>query len=150
MEKNKAISPFQIVDWRILSFNCVNPIFAIPVDIEHNWTIKAHIEKIDSDEDCFRGAVQIDFHFSAIHEGQEMFMQGQCVALCEMKKNAMPEAETVFPNLLSRTAMTNCLANLRVFLLQAGTLHQMGVKRIMLPFINLNHFTFDEEVKFTT
>ena len=149
MSEKDVISPFQISDWRILGFSCTNPIIYIPVDIEHKWTIKAHIEKLDTDNQ-FRAVVQIDFHFIAEHDGQQMTMDGQCVAMCEMNKDVVPEAETVFHDLVVRTGMTNCLANLRVFLLQAGTLHQMGPKRIMFPFINLNHFVFDEEMTFST
>lgn len=149
MNENNVISPFQILDWRILSFSCSNPIISVPVDIEHNWSIKAHIENYDSEDNKLRAIVQIEFHFYAEHDKKQMTMKGQCVALCEMDKDSMPEAETMFQSLLSRTAMTNCLANLRVFLLQAGTLHQMGPKRIMLPFINLNKFEFDKEIKFS-
>ncbi len=149
MSEKKVVSPFQILDWRILSFSCSNPMFSIPEDIEHHWTIKAHIENINPDEDSLMAVVQIDFNFFAERDGQKITMGGQCVAMCKMGKNAVQDAELTFHNLLSRTAMTNCLANLRVFLLQAGTLHQMGPKRIMLPFINLNNFTFDEEIKFT-
>ena len=148
MSEKKVISPFQIVDWRILTFDCSNPMLSIPEDIDHHWTIKAHIERFDPEEDLLRAIVQIEFHFYAEHNGQKITMNGQCVAMCEMDKNSIHDAESAFQSLLSRTAMTNCLANLRVFLLQAGTLHQMGVKRIMLPFINLNNFTFDEDIEF--
>ncbi len=148
MSENNIISPFQISDWRILGFSCSNPIINIPSDIEHNWTIKAHIENFSTDDTQLRALVQIEFHLYAEYNGQSMAMDGQCVAMCEMNKESVPEAETVFQNLLTRTAMTNSLANLRIFLLQAGTLHQMGPKRIMLPFINLNHFSFDKEIHF--
>ena len=150
MAENKVISPFQIVDWRILSFNCANPILSISNDIEHHWTLKAHIENIEPEENLLRAFVSIDFHFYAGQDGQKITMDGQCVAMCQMDQSSVPDAESTFQSLLERTAMTNCLANLRVFLLQAGTLHQMGNKRIMLPFINLNNFTFDEDITFTT
>ena len=149
MSEKSVISPFQILDWRILAFNCSNPMLNIPEDIEHQWTIKAHIENIEPEENQLRAIVRIEFHFVAEHEGQQITMDGQCVAMCTMDKRSVQDAESMFQNLLSRTAMTNCLANLRVFLLQAGTLHQMGPKRIMLPFINLNNFTFDETIKIT-
>lgn len=148
MSEKNVISPFQILDWRILTFSCSNPMLSIPEDIEHHWMIKAHIENIEPEEDLLRAIVQIEFQFYAEHNRQKITMGGQCVAMCEMGRNAIQDAESTFQSLLSHTAMTNCLANLRVFLLQAGTLHQMGPKRIMLPFINLNNFTFDEEIKF--
>ena len=149
MSEKSAISPFQISDWRILGFSCSNPMVYIPIDIQHNWKIKAHIENIDTDTQ-FRAIVQIEFHFTAEHDGQAITMDGQCVAMCEMNKESADDTGSLFHDLVSRTAMTNCLANLRVFLLQAGTLHQMGPKRIMLPFINLNHFVFDQELEFST
>lgn len=150
MSEKTIISPFQILDWRILAFSCSNPILNISENIEHHWTIKAHIENIEPEESMLRAVVQIEFHFYAEQDGQKITMDGQCVAMCEMDINSTQEAESTFQSLLSRTAMTNSLANLRVFLLQAGNLHQMGPKRIMLPFINLNYFTFDEEITFTT
>ena len=150
MSENKIISPFQIIDWRILSFNSTNSMFYFPADIEHHWTIKAHIEHLDAEEEKLRAALQIEFHFRAEHSNGRMSMDGVCVAMCELDKKSMEDAETNFQRLLSRTAMTNCLANLRVFLLQAGALHQMGSKQVMLPFVNLNQFAFDEEITFTT
>ncbi len=150
MSETSAISPFQIIDWRILRFSCSNPILIIPADIEHHWMINAHIENFDAVDQKLSGIIQVEFSFFAEHDGKRMNMDGQCVAICEMDKTSVSDPDIVFQNLLSRTGMTNCLANLRVFLLQAGTLHQMGSRRIMLPFIDLNHFTFDEEIKFTT
>jgi len=149
MSENSVISPFQILDWRILTFSCSNPILNISVNIEHHWTIKAHIENIEPEGNMLRAVVQIEFHFNADQNGQSITMDGQSVAMCEMDASSTQEADATFQSLLKRTAMTNSLANLRVFLLQAGNLHQMGPKRIMLPFINLNHFSFDEDVSFT-
>ena len=149
MDKKSVISPFQILDWRILNFNCANPILNIAGDIEHHWKLKTHIEHLESEGNYLKAVVQIEFHFWAIQNGQKMNMDGESVALCAMDKNFTQDAEAVFQDLLSRTAMSNCLSNLRVFLLQAGTLHQMGQKRIMLPFINLNNFPSDEEVELT-
>lgn len=148
MSEKNVISPFQILDWRILSFSCYNPLFNIHEDIEHHWTIKAHIDPLAPVEEELRAILQIEFHFNAAQDGISMTMDGQCLALCKMDKGSFQDAEDTFHKLLSRTAMINCLANLRVFLLQAGTLHQMGPKRIMFPFIDLNNFTFDEEVHF--
>lgn len=149
MNVPNVISPFQILDWRILSFNCTNSIISIPEDIEHRWTIKAHIDYLEPMEEQLNAILHIEFHFSMEHRGSTNIMEGQCVTPCVMKGDSIPNAKETFTKLLSRTAMTNSLANLRVFLLQAGTLHQMGPKRVMLPFINLNNFTFDEEIQFT-
>ena len=149
MNTEKVISPFQILDWRILSFNCTNPIVNISYDIDHHWQLKAHIENLPQEGSVLRAMIHIEFHFYAELNGQKLTMDGHCVALCEMDNTSMPEADATFQSLLSRTGMTNCLANLRVFLLQAGTLHQMGPKRVMLPFINLTHFNFDEMIEFT-
>lgn len=148
MSTEKVISPFQILDWRIISFNCTNPIVNIPYDAEHHWQLKAHIENLEKEDTLLRAVIHIEFHFYVELNGQKATMDGHCVALCEMDKASVPNADTIFQSLLSRTGMTNCLANLRVFLLQAGTLHQMGPKRVMLPFINLTNFNFDEMIEF--
>ncbi|MBQ9251612.1 MAG: hypothetical protein IJ188_03130 [Clostridia bacterium] len=150
MSEKNIISPFQILDWRVISFSCNNLIPYISDKIEHHWTINAHIDQVKSEGNNLRAIIQIVFHFHAEQDGNEMTMNGQCAAMCEMDIDSVPEPESTFQNLLSRTAMTNSLANLRVFLLQAGILHQMGPKRTMLPFINLNHFHFDEDISFTT
>lgn len=149
MNEPTAISPFQILDWRILSFNCTNSIISVPEDVAHHWTLKAHIDYLEPSDDQLNAILYIEFHFSMEHRGSANTMEGQCVTPCVMKTDSISNAEELFNKFLSRTAMTNSLANLRVFLLQAGTLHQMGPKRVMLPFINLNNFTFDEEMKFT-
>ncbi len=149
MSEQTVISPFQILDWRILSFNCTNSMLRIPEDAAHHWTIKAHIDNLESTEDQLNAVVYIEFHFSLEYGGRENTMEGVSVTACEMKKESIPNAEELFNSFLARTAMTNSLANLRVFLMQAGMLHQMGPKRVMLPFINLNNFKFDEEIKFT-
>lgn len=150
MSNTNAVSPFQIRDWRILSFQCTNPILSIPAKIQHNWKLHAHIERPETNDNLLHAFVQITFHFDAKHGKQNMTMDGQCIALCEMDPASVENADDVFNDLLRSTAMINCLANLRVFLLQAGLLHQMGSKRIMLPFIKLADFPFDEDVEFTT
>lgn len=147
---DNVISPFQIKDWRILEFRSINPIIHIPPNIEHKWKMKAHIQKIESENNQHRAVIQIEFHFVAEYDNQKMMIDGQCVAMCEMNTDSVKNPETVFQDLLIHTAMPHCLANLRVFLLQAGILHQMGSKSIMLPFINLNNFVFDEEMTFTS
>lgn len=149
MSENRVISPFQIQDWRILSFRCSNAMLNIPADIEHHWTIKAHIQGCETIGNQLRAMVQIEFHFSAGQDTEKITMEGLCISFCAFDKSSLQNAESVFQNLLSHTAITNCLANLRIFLLQAGILHQMGPKRTMLPFINLEHFAFDEEINFT-
>ncbi len=150
MSGKSIASPFQILDWRILSFSCTNQIMGIPEGVEHHWMIKAHIDHLDPLDDKLQAVVSIEFDFYAEHEGRRIGMKGQSVAFCFMDTANEQDAEQRFQAHLSRTAMTNSLANLRVFLLQAGTLHQMGPKRIMLPFIDLNKFSFDEELTFTT
>ena len=70
MSEKTIISPFQILDWRILAFSCSNPILNISENIEHHWTIKAHIENIEPEESMLRAVVQIEFHFYAEQDGQ--------------------------------------------------------------------------------
>lgn len=147
MDKNEVVSPFQIDDWRILRFDSSNVILTIPPDIIHNWVIKAHMDKLEDSDDYMRALLSIDFQFFAEDGGQKMTMEGVCVLSCRMKKGVVEEEMKVFEGLLSRTAMTNCLANLRVFLLQSGILLRMGSKCTMLPFVNLNSFEYDKEIR---
>lgn len=125
----------------------------VPGDIEHHWKINAHIEKAPSeDKGILSALLGIEFHFWAEHNGQRNEMFGDCVTMCQLNTLTLEvkeDPQKLFDGLISQTAMTNSLSNLRVFLLQAGTLHQMGPRRIMLPFINLNNFVFDKDIEIT-
>ncbi|MBO4484429.1 MAG: hypothetical protein J5738_03480 [Lachnospiraceae bacterium] len=149
MKDENVISKFQIRDWRVAGFDCTNTVLSIPREIDHHWKINAHIDSVEPDGELLRAILQIEFHFWAEIEGRKIQMNGVAAALCEMDKSLVQDAETVFQNLLSHTAIINCLANLRVFLFQTAMLLQMGTKPVILPFINLNNFKFDEDYEFT-
>ena len=146
---NNPISPFQTTDWNIVSFNYTRGMLYIPADVSHKWTLKAHIEKLESQDETLRAIVDISFKMVAEHEGNQVMMNGQCFTLCSLITEGIDNVEEQFERLTKTTAMINSLANLRVFLMQQGALLQSGQKRVMLPFINLNNFQFDEDVVFT-
>lgn len=146
---NSPVSPFQVLNWNVVNFNYTRGILYIPPDIPHQWTIKAHIEKMESTEELLQAIIEITFSMLAEHEGRRINIQGQCLALCSLITKDLDEAEKRFDHLARTSAMVNSLANLRVFLMQQGSLFQIGPKRVMLPFINLNNFKFDEDVVLT-
>ncbi len=143
---NNPMSPFQIIHWNVINFNYSRGILYLPPDIQHQWTIKAHIEKLKPTDETLQAIVDITFSMLAEHEGSKMDIQGQCLALCSLETKDLDNVEARFDHLTRTSAMVNSLANLRVFLMQQGALLQVGPKRIMLPFINLNNFPFDEDV----
>ena len=146
---NNPISPFRIIDWNVVNFDYERGMFFIPDNLPHQWTIKAHIEKLKATEDALQAIVDIAFTLLIEHEGNHVKMQGRSFALCELNKEGLEKAEETFDSLLKTSAMVNTLANLRVFLMQQGSLLQLGTKRVMLPFINLNDMKFDEEITYT-
>ncbi len=151
MDDKKVLSPFQILDWRILTFNCVNSIISVPNDIEHHWKINAHIENVPSDsDDILTAFLGIKFNFWTEHNDQRNTIDGDCVTICQFdltNYSLNEEPEKLFHKLISRTAMINSLSNLRVFLLQIGLIHQMGPRSLMLPYIDLNQFSFDQDIE---
>ena len=146
---NNPISQFQTVDWQIINFDYVRGLLTIPADIPHQWKLHTHIERLDAEEKTLHAVVDIRFEMKAEAEGGNISLSGQCLTGCILDTEGIENADELFDRLIKSSAMVNSLANLRVFLMQQGALLQMGQKRVMLPFINLNHYHFDEDVVMT-
>ena len=58
---NNPISPFRIIDWNVVNFEYERGMFFIPDNLPHQWTIKAHIEKLKATEDALQAIVDIAF-----------------------------------------------------------------------------------------
>ena len=147
---SNAVSPLRMLDWRVADFKFSNNVINPAVDIPHVWTVNAHINHLDSPDDRLHAAVYVRFSFLAEQGETKIQFEGTAAAFFSFdKENAdSDDPQTLFDQLLRGPAMTNMFGNLRVFLLQAGALLQLGSKRVMFPFINLNEFKFDEDFTF--
>lgn len=144
---DNAVSPVQMLDWRIADFTFSNNVIAPSAEIPHSWTINAHINHMEPSDHHLRASIYVRFVFQAEQSGSKIHFEGTAASYFvfdkEMVETGDPQA--LFEHVLHGSAMTNMLGNLRVFLLQAGTIFQAGTKRVMLPFINLNEFEFDKD-----
>ena len=146
---NNPTSPFQTIDWQIIDFSYNRGVLYLPAEIIHQWTLHAHIERLDNVENSLRAVVDIKFKMIAESDDGVLTLNGQCLTLCSLVTESVDNAEALFEKITKTSAMVNSLANLRVFLMQQGALLQIGPKRVMLPFINLNNFQFDQDIVFT-
>ena len=144
-----SVSPFQVKDWNIVNFTYSRGMLFIPADVSHQWTLHTHIEKLESQDESLRAIIDFSFKMIAEHEENQLSLAGDCLALCFLATDGLNNAEELFEKLIKSSAMLNILANLRVFLMQQSLLLQVGPKKIMLPFINLNDFRFDEDIVIT-
>ena len=151
MNNSMAVSPLQMLDWRIAEFSASNNVVNPSPEITHSWKIRAHIDPLDSIDNQLRAAIIVNFHFIAEQDGGNIRFEGVAAAyfVFDKEKANVDNHQALFNQLLHVSAMTNMLGNLRVFLLQTGALFQTGAKRVILPFINLNDFHFDEEYTYT-
>lgn len=147
---SNAVSPLRMLDWRIADFNASNNVINPAVDIPHAWTVNAHIEHLEAAENLLHAAVYVRFSFLAEQGETKIQLGGTAAAFFSFDKENTDsdDPQALFDQLLRGAAMTNMFGNLRVFLLQAGALLQLGSKRVMFPFINLNEFRFDEDFTF--
>ncbi len=151
MNNNTATSPLQMLDWRIAEFSASNNILFPSADIPHTWKIKASINQFDSTDNKLHATVSVAFHFYAEQNEGRICFEGIAVSyyVFEKDKSDADNPEELFDKLLHASAMTNMFGNLRLFLLQESALFQTGAKKVILPFINLNDFQFNEEYSFT-
>lgn len=151
MSNNQAVSPLQMLDWRIAEFTASNNVVTPANEIPHTWKIKAHIDSLEPVNNQLRAAVVVNFLFLAEQDNARIRFEGVAASyfVFDKEKASVDDPQALFDQLLRVSAMTNMLGNLRVFLLQTGALFQTGAKRVILPFINLNDFHFDEEYTFT-
>lgn len=146
MSENKVVSPFQAIDWRVLHLQFHNGLVNPPQELPQTWTIRAHIEK-NKEKGSITGALHIDFSLKMFFNGQEFDLSGGAASFHILKTEE--DADTKFDQLMRTNAMIWSLSNLRVSLMQAGGLFQFGGRALILPFIDLNNFVFDEEVTIT-
>ena len=147
----KAISPLQMLDWRIGEISFSNNVFKPSASIPHNWTINAHIEHLESVGPQLRATLFVTFRFLAEQHDSKITIDGTAASymVFDPNKAETDDPQAFFDRLLHTSAMSNMLGNLRIALLQTGTVLQVGSKRVMLPFINLNEFEFDKDYSFT-
>ena len=148
---NNAASALQMLDWRIADFKAKNAVIAPSAEIPHVWTIKAHIDHLDPEENRLHAVVSVRFAFKAEQDKRTMQFSGTATSyfVLDAEKANVQDPVTFFDQLLHASAMTNMFGNLRLFLLQIGALFQTGSKQLILPFINLNEFEFDKEYSYT-
>lgn len=148
---NNAVSPLQMIDWRIGKFSFTNHTVSLPSDVLHHWTINAHIDHLETTGSILHATIFVRFAFFVEHADAKVSFDGIAAAyfVFDKEKTEAEDPESFFDRLLHSSAMTNMLGNLRVFLFQAGTLFHTGTKNIMLPFINLNEFEFNKDYTFT-
>ena len=151
MNNNAVVSPFQMLDWRIAEFSASNNVLFPSAEIPHTWKIKAGINHMDAVDNKLQATISVDFRFCAEQNESRICFEGIAVSyyIFEKDKSDTDSPEELFDQLLHATAMANMFGNLRLFILQTSALFQTGAKKVILPFINLNGFRFDEEYSFT-
>lgn len=148
---NNAASALRMLDWRIADFKAKNAVIAPSAEIPHVWTIKAHIDHLDPVDSQLHAVVSVRFTFKAEQDKRAIQFSGTATSyfVMDTEKVKVDDPAAFFDKLLHASAMTNMFGNLRLFLLQIGTLFQTGSKQLILPFINLNEFEFDKEYSYT-
>ena len=56
MSNNPAVSPLQMLDWRIAEFTASNNVITPANEIPHTWKIKAHIDSLEPVNNQLRAA----------------------------------------------------------------------------------------------
>ena len=141
----KIISPFQMHDWRIRSFQYSDPIFPPALEkVNLTWKLTFHKDyKYKSENKCYAGMLSVRFAISADGYSND-FLTGEAISFSTLSsENDSEEAQRQMDRLLSINAAAYTLGALRSFLIQQSVL--MLRMQIILPSINLNNVEFDKE-----